>query len=131
MSSTVLTWSNFPEPINKSYNIMGSAQPFQTKEAGFIETSKNIWDFIQAVRKEGFWMAVYDKPFTEVMGDFIIKTLKAIGIFITGNGDIFFLMPSIAIMTATFLVGRNKWTKLIIPLIFAYFISRAFFRMLL
>lgn len=122
MASTVITWNNFPEPINNNYNI---------KEVGFVESAQNMWGFIQDVKKEGFWMALYDKSFTEVMGDFIAKTLKAVGIFITGNGDIFFLMPALALMAGTFLVGKNKWTKWIIPLLFTYFISRAFFRMLL
>lgn len=122
MTSNFIVWNDFPEPINSSYTI---------KEVGFVESSKDLWGFIQDVKNEGFWMAVYDKPFTEVMGDFFTEVFKAIGIFISGNGDLFFLMPALVILTGTFMVGRNKFTKWILPLIFMYWISRFSFKALL
>lgn len=134
MALETLTWNEFPPPI-KNYNTREELEKTkmiqETTEVGFVESTKNMWEFINDVKNEGFWMALYDKPFTQVTSEFMVDCLKAIGIFITGNGDLFFLFPALGVTVATFMVGRNKWTKWILPLIFAYFASRAFFRMLL
>lgn len=121
MTSSVIVWNNFPEPVTSLDN---------NNNVGVFESTKNVWTFIQDVRREGFWMAVYDKPFTEVMGDFFTEVFKAIGIFLTGNGDLFFLTPALAILIGTFMVGKNKFTKWILPLIFLYWVSRMLFRVL-
>lgn len=96
-----------------------------------MENSKGIIEFINDWRTDGFWVAMYDKPFSQVIGDFLKELFRDLGIFILGNGDLFFLAPAIIFMFGTFLVGKNKLTKWIIPLWFAYFVSSFFHRMML
>jgi hypothetical protein len=90
-----------------------------------------VWGFIQEWRKEGFWEAMYGEPFFQVCQDFFKELFHDIGLFILGNGDIFFLAPAIFIMFATFFIGRNKYTKYIVPLWFVYFVTSIFHKMLL
>jgi hypothetical protein len=100
-------------------------------DVGFIEGTQNFMEFMGKVGDEGFWRAVYDKPFSEVLGGLLKETAHDVGVFVLGNGDLFFLMPAIFFMVCTFIIGRNKFTKWILPCWFAYFISRVFFRMIL
>lgn len=121
-------------------NINGaSVQETQNDAGGFmegvqstIEGAKSFGDFIYRWHDTGsFWIAMYDKPFSQVMGGFFKELFKDIGIFILGNGDIFFLLPAIAFMFGTFMIGKNKFTKWIIPLWFTYFVSSFFHKVLL
>lgn len=98
-----------------------------------LKTAKdmNTWEFIQSWKEEGFFQTMYGKSFFEVVKDFFAELFTDIGVFILGNGDIFFLAPAIVFMFGTFLVGSNKFTKFIIPLWFAYFISTFFHKVLL
>lgn len=105
---------------------------------GNISENKNIIDkyndfssFIGEWREEGFFYAMYGKSFFEVMKDFFVELFKDIGIFILGNADLFLLAPAIILMFGTFIAGKNKWTKWIVPLWFAYFIASFFHKMLL
>lgn len=127
--STVITWSEFPPPIQTGFgsNLENAVNDSKALGTAIIEFTQ----FIKDVKNEGFSVALFGKPFSEVFIDAITDAFVAIGRFIMGNGDLFFLLPAIAIITGTFLVGRNKYTKWIIPLLFAYGVSRAFFRMLL
>lgn len=120
--SEVITWGNFPPPIASS----GQVENLSTGTA-IVEFMK----FIRDVKNEGLSFALFGKPFSEVVTDAIMGAIVGVARFVTGNGDLFFLLPAIAIITATFMVGKNKYTKWIIPLLFAYGVSRAFFRMLL
>lgn len=90
---------------------------------GFIDSVSNSWDFIQKWRHEGFWHAMYGKSFFQVMQDFFSQLLHDVGVFILGNGDLIFLCPAIILMFMTYIIGRNKYTKYIIPLWFGYFID--------
>ena len=92
---------------------------------------KDFVGFIQSVGDVGLFQTIYGKPFPQVAGEFILNIFKEIGIFITYNGDLLFLIPAIIAMLLTFTVGRNRFTKWIIPLWFLYFISRVFFRFLI
>lgn len=94
---------------------------------GVIDNMKDFWHFMKEWKQEGFWRAVYDKPFSQVVGDFLKELGHDILVFILGNGDLFFLLPAVGIMIGTWIVGRNKFTKLIIPLFLAYGVSRAFY----
>lgn len=99
----------------------------QSREVGFFDGVSNSWDFIQEWRHEGFWQATYGKSFFEVMKDFFGNLFHDIGVFILGNGDLFFLMPAVAFLLGTWLVGRNKFTKWITPLFLGYFMTRVFY----
>jgi hypothetical protein len=96
-----------------------------------VESDRNFLEFLQDWQQEGFWQAMYGKPFFEVFKDFFKELGHDIGLFILGNGDIFFLAPAIIIMFATFFIGRNKYTKYIIPLWFTYFVTSVFHKMML
>lgn len=94
------------------------------EEKGFFEGVKNFTQFIDDVKAEGLFHAIYGKSFFEVCKDFFTELFKDIGVFILGNGDLFFLLPAIVFLGGTWIVGRNKFTKWIIPLLFAYFLSK-------
>ncbi|WP_144510017.1 hypothetical protein [Bacillus sp. FJAT-22090] len=136
--TNVITWSPllFANPINKNYNTREeleeiSKQIEKSQDVGFIESTQNFMTFIYDIKARGLSYALYDKPFSQVLADTFTEIARALGIFILGNGDLFFLMPALAAMLGTFIIGRNKFTKFIIPLWFTYFLSRVFFRMLL
>lgn len=98
-----------------------------TNEVGLFDGAKSFGEFLFKWHDTGsFWVAMYGKPFSQVMGDFFKELGHDIFKFIIENGDIFFLCPAIALMFATFLVGRNKYSKYILPLWFVYFVSTAF-----
>ena len=141
MASSTITWSPllFANPIQKHNtreeleDISKQAEEAakEASEVGFIEGTQNFMNYMNEIKARGFWEATYDKPFSQIMSEFFGDILHALGVFILGNGDIFFLMPAIVFMTGTFIIGKNKFTKWIIPLWFMYFLSRAFFRMIL
>lgn len=100
----------------------------QVQEAGgFMDGVSSFWNFMKEWKNEGFWHAIYGKSFTQVMGDFFKELGHDVGMFILGNGDLFFLLPAVGIALGTWIVGRNKYTKLIIPLFMAYGITRVFY----
>lgn len=123
--SEIITWGGFPPPIRTEL----SASQVDNLSTGtaIVEFMR----FINDVKNNGLSVALFGKPFSEVVTDALIGAVVGTARFITGNGDLFFLLPAIALITATFMVGKNKYTKWIIPLLFAYGVSRAFFRMLL
>lgn len=92
--------------------------------------NKSMMQFFSDWKNEGFFQAMYDKSFFEVTKDFFSELFTDIGKFILSHSDIFFLMPAIALMLATFLVGRNKYSKWILPLWFAYFVSTFLYKLL-
>lgn len=96
-----------------------------------LTTDKSFWQFINDWREEGFWVAMYDKPFFEVCKDFIGGLFHDIGLFLLGYGDLIFLLPAVGLMFATFAIGRNRYTKWILPLWFAYFVTSVFYKLLL
>lgn len=97
---------------------------------GVIDSIKGFWTFMSEWKEEGFWMAVYDKPFSQVMGDFFKELGHDIAVFILGNGDLFFLLPAVTLFLGTWLVGRNKYTKWIVPLLLGYSVSKIFYYMI-
>jgi hypothetical protein len=102
------------------------------ESGGFMDGIRSFGDFISKWHDTGsFWVAMYDKPFSQVMGDFFSELFRDIGVFILGNADIFFLAPAIIFMLGTFIVGKNKFTKWIVPLWFGYFLCTVFHKMLL
>lgn len=136
--TNIITWSPllFANPINKNYNTREELEQIRKQieksdEVGFIEGTQNFMAFIYDIKARGLTYALFDKPFSQVLADTFTEIARAFGIFILGNGDLFFLMPALAAMVGTFIVGRNRFTKWILPLFFAYFLSRVFFRMLL
>jgi len=84
---------------------------------------KGMLQFLNDWRKEGFFKAVYGKDFFEVMKDAFIEFFRDLTQFVVDNADLFFLIPAIILMFGTFLIGRNKYSKFIVPLWFGYFVS--------
>lgn len=135
-----IVWKNFPEPIKSSSSSLlmgnqistgqGREWGIEEKEVGLVESTQDFMGFISEWKAEGFWMAMYDKPFSQVLGDSLKEIAHAIGIFVLGNADLFFLLPALVLIVGTFMVGRHKYTKWIIPLVFFYSISRIFFWMI-
>ena len=118
----IITWSPllFSNPLGKRYNTREELEEIsreaeraakEASEVGFIEGTQNFMDYMNEIKAEGFWMATYDKPFSQIMSEFFSDILHALGVFILGNGDIFFLLPALVFMIGTFAVGRNKFTK--------------------
>lgn len=98
----------------------------ETQEVGVIEGVRSFMDFVRDVKANGLFHALYGKSFFETMKDFFSELFHDIGVFIMSNGDLFFLLPAILFMGGTWLVGKNKMTKWIIPLWFAYFLTKVF-----
>ena len=92
---------------------------------------KGFFEFMDNVKEHGLSYAIYGKSFFEVTKGFLAELFKDMGVFILGNGDIFFLLPAVTLMIGTFVVGRNKYTKWILPLWFTYFVSSVFHKMLI
>ena len=86
-------------------------------------TDKSWFQFLNDWRKEGFWHAMYDKSFFEVMKDGFTQLFHDASRFVLENSDLFFLLPAIVLMFGTFFVGKNKYSKYIIPLWFGYFVT--------
>lgn len=94
-----------------------------TQNDGMFSGVTSFMDFVKDIRSDGLFHAIYGKSFFEVMKDFIFQLANEIYTFIISNGDLFFICPAIIIMFATFIIGRNKYTKFIIPLWFTYFVT--------
>jgi len=112
---------NFKNPeglLNDNYKKLLSS----TESLNPIE-NKSLWQFMNDWRKEGFWHAMYGKSFFDVMKDTFIEFFRDLGQFILDNADLFFLIPAILLMFGTFFIGKNKYTKFIVPLWMAYFVS--------
>ncbi|AYP68227.1 peptidase [Bacillus phage vB_BcoS-136] len=117
--NTTTAWDKFIE--------RGKIDNYQSE----VLSDKNFMDFINDWRQDGFFMAMYDKPFFEVVKDFTSQLAHDVGLFILGNGDLIFLLPAILFMFGTFLIGKNKYTKFIIPLWFGYFVTSILHKLLL
>lgn len=101
------------------------------ENTGLFKDFNNFMDFISSVHNHGLFQTVYGKSFPQVAGDFFKDLFREIGIFVLCNGDLLFLIPAIAFMFLTFIVGKNRFTKWILPLWFAYFISRVLLAIIL
>jgi hypothetical protein len=101
------------------------------EDVGVVEGVQNFMSFVGEVKDDGVYHAIYGKSFGQVTGDFFKELGHDIGVFTLNSGDFLFLMPAILFMFMTFMVGKNRFTKWIIPLWFAYFVSRAFYYMIL
>lgn len=102
----------------------------EDEDKGIIENTKDFMDFIGDVKEDGLVYAIWGKSFPELLGDFIKECFRVVGQFVTGNGDLFFLLPALAFVTSTFVFGRNRFSKWILPLLFAYVISRGIYKLL-
>lgn len=91
---------------------------------------ENFWNFLKEWHDVGFWRAMYGKSFFDVVKDFFAELGHDIGIFILSNSEILFVMPAIIFMGGTWIAGRNKFTKWIIPLWFGYLISKFLYYMI-
>jgi hypothetical protein len=151
VGKTIITWGSFPE-TSPSLQFLSSAdkkyppshvpdapstprppESYGTEEVaevGFIEGVQNFWTFIEDVRKNGLSHAIYGDSFFNVMVNFFKELMHDIGVFLLANGDLFFLAPAMFLMFMTFLGGKNKYTKWIIPLWFAYFVTSVFHKIL-
>jgi hypothetical protein len=102
----------------------GIATHIAVNKSSMFGDFTGFMDFLKEVKSEGLFHAIYGKSFFEVMKDFFGELLHDIGIFILQNGDLIFLLPAVTVMFGTFIIGRNKFTKFIVPLWFGYFITR-------
>jgi hypothetical protein len=84
---------------------------------------QSFWEFLKEWKEEGFFQAMYGDSFFNVFKDFMSELGHDIGVFILNSGDLIFLMPAIILLFATFMIGKNKYTKYIIPLFFGYFVT--------
>lgn len=92
-------------------------------QKGFIESLIELQDFSQRVKEDGFFRALYGKSFFEVTKDFLTELAKDTFEFIVSNADLFFVIPAIIFMFMTFFIGRNKYTKFVLPLWLSYFVA--------
>lgn len=107
----------------------------EASEGGMFAGITDFMDFVNTARKEGLSIAIWGKPFDQVVidgiGAFFGAIFKGIGIFITQNSDLFFLAPALLFLFLTFMVGRNRFTKWIIPLTLFYVCSKALYYFLI
>lgn len=129
----VLPYNSPPVPTPTPYRADSytSYDGLTPQNINVFQPMQDFMSFISTIKSEGFFVALLGKPLDVVLMDGFYACIKAVGLFVTGNGDIFFLMPSIAFMFATFLVGRNRFTKWIVPLFFTYAVSRVAFKIIL
>lgn len=79
--------------------------------------------YLHDLKTEGFFLATFDKTPSDFFFGWLLHGLKEIGHFILANDEAFIIIPALVIMFATFFIGRNKFTKFIVPLWFMYFIT--------
>lgn len=115
----------------KDFRISPDGERKVTGNDEAVENIKTFMEFIKDVKEDGLFYAIYEKSFFELFKDFIKQFFTELGIFILGNADFFFLMPAVTFMFGTFFIGKNKFTKYIIPLWVAYFASTIFHKVLL
>lgn len=101
----------------------GASEDSFAKE--FVNSIKYLKDFVAEAKASGIWYAITG----ETIGTSILGTLKELGMWVLKNNDLFVMAPAILFMFATFLIGRNKYTRYIIPLWFIYFITEILFHM--
>lgn len=108
-------------------SVLTSDTPAPVKFAHGLKDSwdniTNTVDFLKSVGHKGLFQTIYGKSFFEVTKDFLAKLFHDLGFFILHNADIIFLAPTITLMFATFIIGKNKYSKYILPLWFGYFIT--------
>lgn len=126
-SSNYITENIYPN-LGLTY---GRTASFESGKIEAVEGDKGWLDFFKDWKEEGFWQAMYDKSFIEVCGDFFKELFRDMGLLIVANGDLIFLIPAIGLIFITFFIGRNKYTRYIIPLLFGYFGTTVWYRMLL
>jgi hypothetical protein len=97
---------------------------------GIWDNVTGMWDFLKQWHEVGFWRAMYGKSFFQVISDFFSELAHDIGIFILHNSEVFFVIPAIIFMGGTWVAGRNKFTKWIIPLWIAYLFSKFLYDMI-
>lgn len=91
-----------------------------------VTSTSEFMDYIYNLKTKGIFMATFNKTPTDFLfgwvwslGDIVRHSLH----FVFENDEAFFIIPSIIILFATFLVGRNRFSKFTIPLWFIYFVS--------
>ena len=107
----------------------GTSGDVLNDQQSLVQEIRNFFEFIDDVSEHGLIYAIYGKTFPEVMADFFKNLWDYIWKAIISNGDLLFLIPAFIALAATFFVGRNKFTKWIIPLVIAYFMTRVFYNL--
>lgn len=90
---------------------------------GTVDTYRDFMDYIHALKTEGFFMATFDKTPKEFFFGWLGDASKSVLGFILENDEAFLVIPAVAIMFLTFLIGKNKYTKWIVPLWVGYFVT--------
>lgn len=101
----------------------------QVGGGNMIDTAKGFMDFIHQTHDHGLFYAIYGKSFFGVLEDFISQLFHDLAMFILGNSELIFVIPAIVFMGGTWIAGRNKFSKWIIPLWICYLFSKFFYYM--
>jgi Peptidase family M23 len=113
------------DTVFQKEGILSKMSNTDNSDVGFMDGAKSFGAFLKEWKEEGsFFEAMYDKSFFETLKDFTWQLIQDFYTFIITNGDLFFILPAIIIMFVTFMIGRNKFTKWIVPLWFAFFVSK-------
>jgi hypothetical protein len=96
---------------------------------GIIGSVRTFMEFTSDVKHNGLFHAIYGKDFFQVMSDFFSQLGHDIGIAILGNSELIFVIPAVILMFGTWVAGRNKYTKWIIPLWMGYLFAKFFYYM--
>lgn len=99
----------------------GSDQGSVTSE--FVDSVKYLKSFVEEAKAYGLFYTITGETF----GQWVVELLKDIGMGFLKHNDIFLMAPAILFMFATFIIGKNKYTRYIIPLWFIYFITEILF----
>lgn len=113
-----------PEDVENRFQHVASEMSKIKEESGggmggFLETVTDMRKYFQEVKLEGFWEATFDMSFPELMIAGFRNTVE----FIFTHNDLFLIYPAIFFMLATFVIGKNKLTKWIIPCWMGYFVT--------
>lgn len=93
------------------------------KDSNPITDTNDFMGYIHDLKTQGFFMATFDKTPAEFCFGWIGDALRHGLHFILENDEAFLILPSLFFLFGTFLVGRHKYTKWIMPLWLAYFAS--------
>jgi hypothetical protein len=101
---------------------------FSSPVDGWMKEIDSIKDFFRPFRDFFVWCGrissdVKEHGFLPWLGDQILYTFKLGFEGILYFDELLFLFPAIAAMVAYFVVGKNKYTRWIVPLWFFYFVA--------
>lgn len=118
-----------PENItNQLQNIYGDLNIINNanESPSVIESIQNIGQFFYDLKNEGWWYAFTGKRPKE----WWLDLFHSLNDSIFAANDVYLLMPAVILTFAYMFIGKNRTTKYILPLYFAYFVTEVYAKIL-